>query len=177
MKHPAAGGRHRLGPGATVTVLLFTGDAVGIAQHELRFIGGVRLEVENASGKHVGHGDVIDRFADDPFTLQTQQRKACVPAGLPACGRSPPLRITVVVAIDEPLEAEIDERRRIDDELASGGAIAGRPSTTTASRCTLAAFHARSTNATQTMTANLIVQTWRNPSAASLSIIWLDAWK
>ena len=53
--------------------------------------------------------------------LQPQQRQRRLPAGL---ARLPVRHLdgggAVGVAVDEPLEAEIDERRRLDEELSGG---------------------------------------------------------
>ena len=71
-----------------------------------------------------GDDDVELRAAVDPLALQPQQRQRLLPSRLALL----PVRhldrgVAVVVAVDEPFEAEIDQRRRIDDEFAGGHTV------------------------------------------------------
>jgi hypothetical protein len=62
----------------------------------------------------------------DAFTLETQQRQRGQPlavAGL-AIGNGD-RRVPIIIAVDEPFEPEVDQRRRIDHELAGPRRIRG----------------------------------------------------
>ncbi len=81
----------------------------------------------------------------DPFALQTQQRQRGQPlavAGL-AIGDGDG-RVPIIVAVDEPFEPEIDQRRRIDHELAGPRRIRGdhRASRSVKTTQTTSASHA-----------------------------------
>src|SRR6185436_2815160 len=94
-------------------------DAVGIREDEARFVGSVRLEVEDAAREHVRRDQVPRILLIDPLALQPQQREALLPVAGPLFAiRDVHAGVAVVIARDEPLEAEIDERWMIDDKLA-----------------------------------------------------------
>ena len=58
----------------------------------------------------------------DPLALQAQQRQALFPLALAlAAIRHFDRGIAIVVALDEPFEAEIDQRRRVDHQFARFG--------------------------------------------------------
>ena len=123
----AALSRLRLGPGADGNglrrVRRGTGNPVRIGHDEARFVGRVRLEVEDAAGKHVRQRQVEDVRLDDPLTLQAQQRHGLLPRRLTGLAiRHRDRRVAVGVAFNHPFEAEVDERRRIDDQFAGGHA-------------------------------------------------------
>ena len=55
----------------------------------------------------------------DPFALQPQQRQTLLPLGLALFAvRHLDLRVAIVVALNDPFEAEVDQRGMVDDELA-----------------------------------------------------------
>jgi hypothetical protein len=108
--------------------------AVGIRQREPAFVFRVWIEIEHAAREHVGD-DVVEReprqqrvvrrerrTAVDPFVLKAQQRQTLLPDGLALLSvRDVDLRVAVVVAHDFPVEAQRQERRRLDRELTRGG--------------------------------------------------------
>ena len=94
-------------------------NAVGIGDREPRFVLRVGREIENAAREHVRRHDVDARLAVDALAMQAQQGQGWAPGALAAFAkRNGDAGVTVVVAFDPPLEAEIDERGRLDDELA-----------------------------------------------------------
>jgi len=59
------------------------------------------------------------------LALQTQQRQRGTPGGLARFSeRRSDSSVAVGVALDEPFEAEVDERGRLDDELVIGRRLA-----------------------------------------------------
>ena len=57
----------------------------------------------------------------DALALQPQQRQRRLPLGVAVLAiRHVDAGVAVVVALDEPLEAEVDQRRRFDQEFAGG---------------------------------------------------------
>ena len=119
VEHPPLRVRHRLGarPHRHGPVGL-ADHAVGIGHHEARLVRRVGLEVEDAPREHVRHDDVELVPHEDPLALQAQERERRRPRrlALPAVGHLH-RRVPVVVALDEPFEAEVDQRRRLDEEL------------------------------------------------------------
>ena len=126
----AARRRHRLGTRSHRDGLRgLAAHAVGIAKDESRFVGRIRFEIENAAGEHVRRDDVELIALPDALALQPQQRQRLLPVGralLPI--RHVNRRVPVVVALDEPLEAEVDQRGWIDEKLACRDRTAGRSS-------------------------------------------------
>ena len=92
--------------------------AVGIGHHEPRLVRRVGLQVEDAPREHVRNDDVELISDEDPLALQAQegQRRRPLRLALPAIRRLH-RRVPVVVALDGPFEAEVDQRRRLDQEL------------------------------------------------------------
>ena len=126
----AAHGRLRLRPGADRhglrRVRRRSVDAVRIRHHEARFVGGVWLQVEDAAGKHVGQDQVEDVRLGDALALQAHERHPVLPGCLARLAiRHRHRRIAVGIAFDQPFEAEVDERRGIDDELSGRDPGAG----------------------------------------------------
>ena len=72
-----------------------------------------------------GDDHVELRAAVDALALQAQQRQRRASTRVSPCFRydTATARVAVVVAVDEPFEAEVDQRRRIDDELARHGGV------------------------------------------------------
>ena len=96
----------------------FAAHAVRISQHELRLVARAGLEIQDAAGKHVRHGDVDLPPGLDALSIEPQQRQPRSPrrlAGLPI--RHVNSRRVVGVALDQPLKPEIDQRRRVDDKF------------------------------------------------------------
>ena len=117
-------GRHRLGTRAhghrLRRVRRRSADAVGIGHHEARFVGGVRLEIQDAAGEHVRRDQVEDvALVDACSPCRRDQRHRRSPGGLALLAvRDLDAGIAIGVAVDVPFEAEVDERRVLDDELA-----------------------------------------------------------
>src|SRR5262249_28279260 len=107
---PAAGGRFGLGPRVDGNRFLrITGHAVWIGEHKSRFVRRVGLEIENAAGKHVRRDDIELKAVVDVLALQPEERKRIHPSTFPnlAIGDGDG-RVSIVIAVDEPLETEID---------------------------------------------------------------------
>ena len=101
--------------------------AVGIGHDETGFVRRIGFEVQDAAGKHVRRNHVDARFGVDPLPAEAQQRQCRFPlarARLPVGHLDG--RVAVVVSLDEPLEAEIEERRRFDHELPGNHHLRGR---------------------------------------------------
>src|SRR5205823_10099265 len=85
VEHTAAGVGLRLGARAYGYNLRdglrgLAGEAVRIGHHESSFIRRAGLEVENASGKHVGRDDVEYAFGlEDALALQAQEGQRLLP--------------------------------------------------------------------------------------------------
>ena len=119
----AAGGGHRLRARADGhdlrRVRRRAVDAVGIRHHEARLVGGAGFEIEDAAGKHVRRDEVEDVALEDLLAVQPRQRHRLVPGGLALLAvRDLDAGIAIGVAVDVPLEPEVDQRRMLDDELA-----------------------------------------------------------
>ena len=112
----------------------FAANSIGIGHHELCFVCRVRFEIQDAAGKHVGSNDIDLRRLIDAFALQPQHRQSRLPGGLALLPvRHGYCRIAIFVALNEPLETEIDEGRRIDQEFCRRNAVrvlCGWPATT-----------------------------------------------
>jgi hypothetical protein len=107
--------------------LRFAAHTIGIRHGEPDLVRRVGLEIENAAGEHVRHNHVDARFAVDAFALEAQQRQRRLPVRLaPLAERHGDGRIAVVVALHEPFEPEIQERRRLDHQLAGHGHVGQR---------------------------------------------------
>ena len=85
-----------------------------------------RFEIEDAAGEHVRRDDVELLALLDAFALQAQQRQAASSGRRPLAVGHVNGRVAVVVALDEPLEPQVDQRRRLDEELAGRDRTAGR---------------------------------------------------
>jgi hypothetical protein len=85
----------------------------------------MRIDVEfTAAGKHVRHDDVDARFAVDPFPVQAQQRQTRPPvAGALLPKRDGHAGVAILVALYQPFETEIDQCRRLDEELARNDGV------------------------------------------------------
>ena len=92
--------------------------AVGVGHHEPRLVRRVGFEVEDAPREQVGHDDVELVADEDPLALQAQegQRRQPLRLALPAI-RHLHRGVAVVVALDGPLEAEVDQGRRLDQQF------------------------------------------------------------
>ena len=78
--------------------------AVSLQASESGFIGGIGLQIENATGKHIGRDDVKNALAlVDLFSLQAEKGQAVFPLGLsfPAV-RHVDLGGAIVIAFDQP---------------------------------------------------------------------------
>ena len=124
----AARGRLRLGARAhrddRARVLPL--DAVGIGQHEARFVLGAGLEIEDAAGKHVRR-HVLERVLVDALVADAQQRQALPSrSARRSCGRT---TATVALRLSSPSMRHSKpsemQRRRFGDELAGSGLIRG----------------------------------------------------
>src|SRR5262249_14308649 len=94
-------------------------DAVRIGEDETRLVRRIGFQIENAPRKHVRRDDVPGALLIDPLAVQTQHRQARLPLRLAGLSiRHPDLCVAVGVAVDRPLEAEVDQGRVVDDELA-----------------------------------------------------------
>ena len=99
----------------------FADHAVGIRRDEPGLVGSAGLEVENAAGKHVRGDDVHLLPLNDTLAVQTQQREARLPLSVTLLAiRHRDRAVPIVIAVDKPFESEIDQRRRIGDELTNG---------------------------------------------------------
>jgi hypothetical protein len=117
----AAGRRHRFRARADGHGLrLFAADAVRIVQDEPRLVRGVRFQIQDAAGEHVGYDDVhAAAGAPDALALQPEERQRRLPLRHALFSERHLHRgVAVVIALDVPLEPEIDQRRRIDNEFA-----------------------------------------------------------
>jgi hypothetical protein len=105
-----------------------TVDAVGIGHDEARLVGGTRLQIQDAAGKHVRRDEIEHVALEHLFAMESRQRHAFVPRSLALLPeRHVHAGVSVRVAIDVPLEAEVDERRMLDHQLAgSHRGVAGR---------------------------------------------------
>src|SRR5262249_3494562 len=94
-------------------------DAVRIGEDETRLVRRIGFQIENAPRKHVRRDDVPGALLIDPLAVQTQHGQARLPLRLAGLSiRHPDLCVAVGVAVDRPLEAEVDQGRVVDDELA-----------------------------------------------------------
>ena len=125
VEHPAA----RIGLGFRPRahgddLLVHAGNAIGVEDVREDLVLGIGLEVDDAAGEHVGADDVEAHVAQHPLGVKAQPRQARVP-----CLRSllaiedRHRRIVIVIAGDAPLEPEVDQRRRLDVQLADNRAV------------------------------------------------------
>ena len=117
----AAGVGLRLCPCAHVDdALRVTADAVGVGEREAHLVLGVLGELEDAACEHVRRR-VIERLdVEGALVLHAQQGQTFAPVALAGAPiRHGDGRVAVGVTVDVPLEAERDQRRRLDDELQS----------------------------------------------------------
>jgi hypothetical protein len=122
----AARRRHRFGARAHRHDAFGTSrDAIRIRQHEPRFIRSCRLELEEAAGEAVRR-DVLQRVLVDALVADAKQRRPALPhlLALLAIGDGD-RRVAIVVAVDHPLEAERNQRRRLGDEVLRDGLVGG----------------------------------------------------
>ena len=124
MKHAPAGIGLRLGAGPHGHGLrhglaVLPKEAVRIGHHKPGFIRRIRFQIQNAARKHVGRDDVKHTLVlVDPFALQTQQWQPLLPLRLALFAvRHIYLRVAIVVALNEPFKAKVDQRGMVDDEL------------------------------------------------------------
>jgi hypothetical protein len=94
----------------------------------LRLVGGAGVEVEDAAGEHVRRDDVDARLAVDALPLQPQQGESRLPRRLTGFAkRDGDAGVAVLVALYEPLKAEIDQRRRLDQQFTGYRRVWGTP--------------------------------------------------
>src|SRR5262249_24700041 len=94
-------------------------DAVRIGEDETRLVRCIGFQIENAPRNNVRRDDVPGALLIDPLAVQTQHGQARLPLRLAGLSiRHPDLCVAVGVAVDRPLEAEVDQGRVVDDELA-----------------------------------------------------------
>ena len=120
MKDPSAGIRHRLAAGSGFDGAHgFARNTVGIAEFEANLVIRAGLEVEEAAREHVRRG-VVERLPEHgPLAVEPEQRQTVAPVRLaPLPVHDGDFGVAVIVAFDVPLEAEGDQCRRLDDELA-----------------------------------------------------------
>lgn len=128
MKHPPLRGRDRLGTRPHSYGFAGLPDhAIRIGHHEPRLIFRVRLQIEDAPGEHVRNDHVENVATENPLTLEAQQWERRRPTRLALLAiRDLHRGVPVVVALDEPFEAEVDQRRRLDQELPRRDSVAWR---------------------------------------------------
>src|SRR6185295_8696452 len=79
----------------------------------------VRLQIQDAAGKHVRRDQVEDVALEYLLAVETDQRHGRSPGGLTLLAvRDLDARVPVRIAVDAPFEPEVDEGRVLDDELA-----------------------------------------------------------
>jgi hypothetical protein len=105
-----------------------TGDAVGVGELEAAFVFGAGFQIEDRAREAIGHG-VVEMFtaAVNVFAANTEKREALAPfsfSGLPVLNRDG--GIAVGVALDRPLEAEVEERWGLDMEAPGAGWVLGK---------------------------------------------------
>ena len=94
-------------------------DAVGIGHDEARLVRGARLQIQDAAGKHVRRDEIEHVPLEHLFAVEPRQRHRLAPGGLALLPeRDVHARVPIGVAVDVPLEAEVDERRMFDHEFA-----------------------------------------------------------
>jgi len=90
-----------------------------VVEHDAETVVGER-EVENAAGKHIRRDDMKPVALKDFLILQPEERKGFFPLGFPfpfLPVRNLDSGVSVSVAFDEPLEAQIDECGWINQEF------------------------------------------------------------
>ena len=119
MQHASAFIGHRLGAGADSHDMLgLSRSAVRVGEFQSAFILRARLEIEDATGKAIGHGVVqVLSGAKNTLAAYANQRQCVPPSILPR----PSIlhrdrRIAVVIPTDRPFKAEIMQRRMFDRE-------------------------------------------------------------
>jgi len=105
-----------------VTPNMFAGSILDLepgTAYEARLVRGARFQIEDAAGKHVRrhrveHVPLIGLFAMEPHERQRllPGRLALLPEG------HVDARISIGIAVDTPLESEVDERGVFDHEFA-----------------------------------------------------------
>ena len=106
----------------------FAAHAVRISHLKARFVLGVRLQVQNAAGEHLGRGVIeAEILAEHLFAPETEKRHPLFPvilSGFPIADFDD--SIAVVIARDLPLEAQADQSRTLHHELTWAHRIHGR---------------------------------------------------
>jgi hypothetical protein len=101
--------------------------AVGVGKHQPDLVLGVRGQIEDAAGEHIGREVTIEvlaiavagQAAGHGFVLQPEQRQRLVPARIAFPAIADLHRgIAIVVARDAPLEAQGAQRGRFSPEVA-----------------------------------------------------------
>ena len=122
MQDAATGRGHRFGARAHLhDALGLPGNAVRIAQYEACFIARVWLQIEHTAGEHVGRRVVQHRRIQRALVLQPQRRQALTPvavAGFAVVQRH--TGVAVVVALDQPFEAQRQQGGGFYYQFASG---------------------------------------------------------
>ena len=102
-------------------------EAIGIGQDKASLIRSVRLQIQDAAGKHVGRDHVEDALRlVDLLALQPEKRQPLPPCTLTRLAIGNLDRcVAIRVALNHPFKPEIDQRRWIDNEFAGSGPVLG----------------------------------------------------
>ena len=108
-----------------------TGDTVGVGKLEPTFVFGARFQIEDGASEAIGYGIVeILTAPENVFAANTEKREALAPlslTGLPVLNGDG--GVTIGVALDRPLEAEVQKRWRLDVEAPCTGRVLGKKGT------------------------------------------------
>src|SRR4030095_6439491 len=143
MKDASALIRLRLGPCADCNnAATFAAHSVRVGHDELRFVGGVGFKIENTTRKHVRTDDVDLPLLKHPFAFQSQHWERLFPLRFAFLAiRHGYTRIPVLISLNEPFKAEVDQCWRINEEFDPRNTfwiLSGRAgSTRTLSTCAL----------------------------------------
>jgi hypothetical protein len=105
-----------------------TRDAIGVGELEATFVFGARFQIQDGARKAVGYG-VVEIFtaALNVFAANTQKREALAPfscIGLTVLNGNG--GVAVGVALDRPLEAQVQKRWGLDMETPCAGWVLGK---------------------------------------------------